>query len=114
MPLIPINNVPSDDVPDVCVTHEETNTNYLIGDTRSVVSSDVNMNRYQLPPPINQGKAPTRYSLDNPKAVKYPIAHNVSSGHFPRFVRGFVNQMSSIIDLPDLKKHWMILNGQNL
>ena len=46
-----------------------------------MVSSDDNMNRYQLPPPINQGKAPTRYSLDNPKVVKYPIAHYDSSGH---------------------------------
>ncbi|KAH0672884.1 hypothetical protein KY290_025167 [Solanum tuberosum] len=77
VPLVPTNNVPSDDVPEVCVTFEETTTNNLIDDTTSVVSSDDNRNRYQLPRRINRGKAPARYFPDNPKEVKYPIAHYV-------------------------------------
>ncbi|KAG5585134.1 hypothetical protein H5410_045568 [Solanum commersonii] len=44
VPLVPTNNVPSD-VPEVSVTYEETNTNNLIEDTRSVVSSDDNRYR---------------------------------------------------------------------
>jgi len=91
VPLVPTNNVPSDDVPEVCVTFEETTTINLINDTASVVSSDDNKNRYQLPHWINRGKAPARYFPDNPKEVKYPIAHYVSSGHLPSSIQGFVN-----------------------
>ncbi|KAH0664070.1 hypothetical protein KY284_029001 [Solanum tuberosum] len=97
VPLVPTNNAPSDDVPEECVTYEENNTNILIDDTRPMVSSDDNMTRYQLPPRINRGKAPARYSHDNPKEVKYHIAHYVSIGHLPSSIQGFENQMSSVI-----------------
>lgn len=94
---IATNYVSSGDVPKVCVTYEEINTNNLIDETTSVVSSDDNnMNRYELPPQINRAKAPGRHSSDNSKEFKYPIIDYVFNGHLPSSIQGFVNQMSSI------------------
>ncbi|KAL6294169.1 hypothetical protein ACE6H2_002311 [Prunus campanulata] len=52
--------------------------------------------RYQLPVRQNRGKPPIRYSPDNGKASKYPIANYVSAEKLSAPLQGFVHQLSAI------------------
>ncbi|KAI9153811.1 hypothetical protein LWI28_016863 [Acer negundo] len=47
--------------------------------------------RYQLPPRITRGHPPNKYSPNNSKTVKYPIAYYVSTDHLPTAIKAFVN-----------------------
>ena len=85
-PIIPTNDSSAANVPEVCID-SEVNTNNLINDHVSIYDGS----KYQLPPRSNRGKPPERYSPDNSKTLKYPIAHYVSTEQLPYSIQAFVN-----------------------
>lgn len=77
-------------------TDQSPTNNPAVSASTTSTNLDDDANRYQLPVRQNLGKLPTRYSPDNGKASKYPIANYVSTEELSEPLKGRVHELSAI------------------
>ncbi|CAL2240277.1 unnamed protein product [Prunus armeniaca] len=90
-PRVPIQIPEASDNPEVSTEPNLMNTDNLItNDIDSVAET-----RYQLPPKLNRGIPPDRFSPENSKKSNYPIANYVSTHRLSEACVVFANQMTT-------------------